>query len=125
MENARVVANRLAHDNEQTIRDISNTYALPFDEIQQKINNYHAIFLVSYLSQTVNSYSSRTSDFGSSMATILMGEHRTLQQSMIGVLFACLKHYGENATHDARNDYAVEKCQELFPEDSNVHMPLI
>ncbi len=49
----------------------------------------------------------------------LQSQHRTLQQSAVGVLINGLRQYGHNAVrtkyYDARNEAAVKHCNGLDP----------
>lgn len=64
------------------------------------------------LSNFVNSYSRGAKEF----ADCLDKEHRTLQQSMMGVFAACIRKWAEMKYYDLRNEDTVKFCKKLVEQ---------
>lgn len=92
--------------------------------IGEQSREQRAIDAVHCLSDFVNDMARDEEQFIVSMGR----EHRTLQQSFTGLCFAWVKECAEKAKKkdfDLRNEYSVEKCQEILEKVELWKPPLI
>ena len=89
-------------------------------ERAERVNN-----LVLELSRELN-VMGKEEEVAGAFINAIKGEHRTLQQCLMGVLFKTIHEY-KDAPHDARNEGAVNACKRIdeLLKGEDIHLPFI
>jgi hypothetical protein len=85
----------------------------------------HVADLVDQLARALN-IMGREEEVAGDFLEAITGQHRTLQQNLMGVVFKTVHGY-KDARHDLRNEGAVNACKRIdeLLEGEEIHLPFI
>lgn len=93
--------------------------------IEKKARAERVNDLVLALSRELN-VMGKEAEVAEAFLVAVKGEHRTLQQCLMGVLFKTIHGYA-GAPHDLRNEASVRACERIneLMEGEDIHLPFI
>ena len=77
--------------------------------------------LVDMLSKYVNVMSHSRDE----VAKEILREHRTLQQSMFGLMLYVIEQWSKQENYDLRNEYTIQSSKKIMEVMIDSHMPFI
>jgi hypothetical protein len=98
-----------------------------YDDAQEELENLRLAYKT--LSHSLNVMSSHKNII-KAILTCIIQDHRTLQQSFWGFIFALIEEYGkleEGRYSDGRNEASLKACKKIaqFIKTESIYLPLI